>query len=351
MKTTHTIFFQDSCDMIDIKTNSIDLVITSPPYPMIGMWDDLFSSQDDRIGVALKNGNGKLAYDLMHENLNEVWKECVRVVKESGVICINIGDATRKIGKTFQLFPNHVKVSQFFQDNGCIPLPMILWRKPTNSPTKFMGSGMLPTNAYVTLEHEYILIFRKGKTNRIFEPKSDTRYNSAYFWEERNKWFSDMWEDMRSVSQTLQNNGDLRERSAAFPIELPYRLINMFSVYGDTVLDPFWGTGTTTLASMILARNSIGFEFDSEFISIFEGNIKTIKSINETINKKRIEAHIDFVEKYSKRSKVKYISTNYGFPVITSQEQNILFYSIQDKIKDEHTYSLIHKPYEMEDLE
>ncbi|MBD3212909.1 MAG: site-specific DNA-methyltransferase [Candidatus Lokiarchaeota archaeon] len=351
MKTTHTIFFDDSKDMGEIKSNSIDLLITSPPYPMIEMWDELFSSKDDRIGLALKNEKGKLAYDLMHENLSEVWEECVRVVKESGIICINIGDATRKIGKTFQLFPNHVKVSQFFQDNGSIPLPMILWRKPTNSPTKFMGSGMLPSNAYVTLEHEYILLFRNGLKNRKFPPNSETRYNSAFFWEERNRWFSDIWKDMRGVSQTLQNNGDLRERSAAFPLELPYRLINMFSVYGDTVLDPFWGTGTTTLAAMILARNSIGFELDSEFISIFEENIKKIKMINETFNKKRIKSHIRSVENYSKRNHIKYTSINYRFPVITSQEQNILFYSIQDIISDEHNYSLIHKPYELGDME
>jgi DNA modification methylase len=351
MKTTHTIFFDDSKDMGEIKSNSIDLLITSPPYPMIEMWDELFSSQDDRIGLALKNGKGKLAYDLMHESLSEVWEECVRVVKESGIICINIGDATRKIGKTFQLFPNHVKVSQFFQDNGSIPLPMILWRKPTNSPTKFMGSGMLPSNAYVTLEHEYILLFRNGLENRKFSPNSETRYNSAFFWEERNRWFSDIWKDMRGVSQTLQNNGDLRERSAAFPIELPYRLINMFSVYGDTVLDPFWGTGTTTLAAMILARNSIGFELDSEFIRIFEENIKKIKMINETFNKKRIKTHIRFVENYSKRNQIKYTSINYRFPVITSQEQNIIFYSIQETTSDEHNYSLIHKPYELEDME
>ncbi len=318
MKTSHSIYFKDSTDMSEIDSNSIDLIITSPPYPMIEMWDNLFSSQDRRIKKALEDQNGKLAFELMHEKLNRVWNESIRTLKDGGIICINIGDATRKIGDTFQLFPNHVKVSQFFQDNDCIALPLILWRKPTNSPTKFMGSGMLPSNAYVTLEHEYILIFRKGKLKRKFKPKSEKRYHSAFFWEERNKWFSDVWRDIKGVSQSLENNNGLRERSGAFPLELPYRLINMFSIYGDTILDPFWGTGTTSLASMILARNSFGFEINKEFMNIFESNIKNIKKTTKEIYQKRLKKHVHFITKFSNEKKIKYTSQNYKFPVITS---------------------------------
>lgn len=348
MKTTHTIFLKDSRDMSEIESNSIDLIITSPPYPMIEMWDTLFSSQNVKIKATLEQENGSLAYNLMHETLNEVWKECIRILKKAGIICINIGDATRKIGKTFQLFPNHVKVSQFFQDNGYFSLPTILWRKPTNSPNKFMGSGMLPTNAYVTLEHEYILIFRKGKETRNFKPKSENRYNSAFFWEERNKWFSDIWEGMKGVSQKLQNNGELRERSAAYPLELPYRLINMFSVFGDTVLDPFWGTGTTSLAAMILARNSFGYELNSEFMNIFENNAKNIKKITSEINRERMRKHIDFIQKYSREKDIKYTSKYYGFPIITSQERNMLFYSIKNISINNNKFNLIHEKYMMD---
>ena len=138
-------------------------------------------------------------------------------------------------------------------------------------PNKFMGSGMLPAGAYATLEHEYILILRKGN-KREFKSKEDKlrRQQSAFFWEERNVWFSDIWEDLKG---TKQNNIDkhIRERSGAYPFELPYRIINMFSLRGDTVLDPFLGTGTTTLACMATARNSIGYEVNPNFKEHLQG--------------------------------------------------------------------------------
>ena len=128
-----------------------------------------------------------------------------------------------------------------------------------------MGSGMLPAGAYVTLEHEFILILRKGnKRNFVTEADKKRRKQSAFFWEERNLWFSDVWEDLKG---TKQNNiaKEIRERSGAFPFELPYRIINMFSVKEDAILDPFLGTGTTMAAAMATGRNSIGVEIDKNF--------------------------------------------------------------------------------------
>ncbi|UCC20078.1 MAG: site-specific DNA-methyltransferase [Promethearchaeota archaeon] len=333
MKTNHKIYFKNSSDMGELESNSIDLMITSPPYPMIEMWDVLFSSLNNEIKQALNEDNGKIAFTLMHKELEKVWSEVNRVLKPGGIACINIGDATRKIGRSFQLFPNHVKITNFFQNNNFIELPSILWRKPTNSPNKFLGSGMLPPNAYVTLEHEHILIFRKGDFKRDIEPKSENRYQSAFFWEERNKWFSDIWDDIRGVSQNLnKKNSDqkkLRERSAAYPLEIPYRLINMFSLYKNTVLDPFWGTGTTSLAAMISGRNSIGYEIDSEFMKLFKMNILKIKKLNKDLNNERLNKHINFIKKYRKEVKEpNYNSEEYDFPVITKQETGILLYAI-----------------------
>ena len=168
METTHKVYIKNSSDMCELESNSIDLMITSPPYPMIEMWDSLFSSLNDEIKQVLKEEDGKRAFNLMHEELDKVWSEVTRVLKSGGIACVNIGDATRKIGKNFQLFPNHVKITNSFQNNDFIELPCILWRKPTNSPNKFLGSGMLPPNAYVTLEHEYILIFRKVNRLNLF---------------------------------------------------------------------------------------------------------------------------------------------------------------------------------------
>ncbi|MFW9896699.1 MAG: DNA-methyltransferase [Candidatus Thorarchaeota archaeon] len=335
MKTSHNIFFKDASDMSEVSSNSIDLMVTSPPYPMIEMWDAMFSSLNNDIKQAFEEEDGRRAFNLIHKELDKVWFEVARVLKIGGIACVNIGDATRKIRDVFQLYPNHVKISISFQNNGFIVLPCILWRKPTNSPNKFLGSGMLPPNAYVTLEHEYILIFRKGTTKRSFLPKSENRYNSAFFWEERNNWFSDVWEDIKGIPQSItkqtDNQNDIRERSAVFPLELPYRLINMFSLYEDVILDPFWGTGTTSIAAMISARNSIGYELNSGFMKVFKGNINRLIDLNKEITEARVQQHLDFVNNYLKKNKeIKYNATNYHFPVITQQEQNILFYLIKE---------------------
>ncbi len=348
MKTNHRLYFKDSSNMCELKNDSIDLMITSPPYPMIEMWDTLFSSENDEIKQALEKEDGKKAFNLMHEDLNKVWREVVRVLKVGGIACVNIGDATRTIGKNFHLFPNHVKITHYFHSNNFTILPCILWRKPTNSPNKFLGSGMLPPNAYVTLEHEYILICRKGNTKRKIEPKSEKRYNSAFFWEERNKWFSDLWEDIRGVPQNLNNpdNQNLRSRSAAYPFELPYRLVNMFSVYEDVVLDPFWGTGTTSLAAMILARNSIGYEIDSDLFGLFKNSITNLSQLNKEINRNRLNQHIEFINNYKNQVKdIKYKSTYYKFPVITKQEKEILFYSVERFTEDENNFILDYEKF------
>lgn len=345
MKTNHKIYFEDSRNMEGVKSESVDLMITSPPYPMIKMWDSMFSSENEEIKRNLEKGKGGKAFDLMHQELNKTWGEVARVLKPGGIACVNIGDATRKIDGSFQLFSNHTKVIDFFKENGFRVLPEVLWRKPTNSITKFMGSGMLPTNAYVTLEHEHILIFRKGK-NRRFETKSKKRYNSAYFWEERNKWFSDVWMDIKGALQEL-NNGKLRQRAAAYPVEIPYRLINMYSIHGDTVLDPFWGTGTTTIASIASGRNSIGYEIESDFMEVFKEDLNKIKKITDSINRKRLKSHLKFTEERKREGEeIKYDAKYYNFPVITKQERRILLLSVRKIKKEGEKYVVKHEKYQ-----
>jgi DNA modification methylase len=329
MKTVHNIINNNSQQMNELEDNSIDLVVTSPPYPMIEMWDETFSNLDPDIKKQLDEENGNSAFELMHQQLNKTWNEIHRVLKPGGIACINIGDATRKLGNQFRLYSNHAKIINYFSDIGFSILPDILWRKQSNKPNKFMGSGMIPPNAYATLEHEYILIFRKG-TNRIFsKQEKKLRYESAYFWEERNTWFSDIWFDVKGTIQTLNKN-TLRERSAAYPFDLPYRLIHMYSIKNDTVLDPFWGTGTTTLAAISSMRNSIGYEIDSNFTNMFNQYLDKIKTITHTKNKKRLQDHLDFVKKRKKQNhQMKYKMTQYNTEVITKQEQEILFYDIE----------------------
>ncbi len=295
---------------------------------MIEMWDGLFSSLNPEIGEDLENGDGQAAFTQMHEELEKVWNEVNRVLVDGGIACINIGDATRKIDDSFRVFQNHSRIVDAFEALGFEPLPEILWRKPVNSGAKFLGSGMLPPNAYVTLEHEYILVFRNGKDSRRFEPGAERRYRSAYFWEERNRWFSDVWTDVRGEDQVLGRD-DLRERSAAYPFAIPYRLVNMYSVYGDTVLDPFWGTGTTSLAAMIAGRNSVGYELDAEFARVFDRRVEDVPERSRAVAERRLDDHRAFVEaRLSEGEEFEHRADNYDFPVTTKQEKPIQFYSV-----------------------
>lgn len=343
MKCNHKIVYRNSNQINECPNKSIDLVVTSPPYPMIEMWDSLFSSLNPEIMYALKKEDRMSAYNLMNEELNKVWGETDRCLKNGGIICINIGDATRKIGESFQLYANHSKITTWFENKGYSVLPPIIWRKTSNKPNKYMGSGMLPTSAYVTLEHEYILVFRKG-LNRVFKFHEKTnRQQSAYFWEERNIWFSDVWTDLKGATQKL-NDDNLRTRSAAYPFELAYRLINMYSVHGDTVLDPFAGTGTTALASMCLARNSINYEIDHNFDSLIKNKISNIKSESKTIIYDRLKKHMEFARiRTLEKGDLKHKSEYYGFKVMTTQEKNIIFPIIDDIINiNENEFEVIY---------
>lgn len=327
-----------------IKDESIDLVVTSPPYPMISMWDGLFSSISPEAEKFLENNDGNGAFEAMHLELDKVWRELYRVLKKGSFACVNIGDAVRTIGDRFKLYPNHSRIISSFRAIGFDCLPVIIWRKQTNAPNKFMGSGMLPAGAYVTLEHEYILVFRKG-AKRVFRTDSEksSRMRSSFFWEERNRWFSDIW-DFKGTSQEL-NNPDLRERSAAYPLELAWRLINMYSLYEDTVLDPFLGTGTTMLACIACARNSVGFEIDKAFSSIVTNQKNAIPALAGALLTERISSHKEFVASYIKsKGPKKYVNIPHGFPVVTRQEIGIQLYRISDVIIKDN--SLIEVSYE-----
>ena len=325
MRTEHRIYFENSKNMAAVPSGSVDLVVTSPPYPMIEMWDSMFAEQHPQIRKALKSRKSLRAFELMHSQLDEVWRKLHRVLKAGGIACINIGDAARTVNDNFMLYPNHARILSYLLEVGFNPLPLILWRKQTNAPNKFMGSGMLPSGAYVTLEHEYILVLRKGPKREFnTEAEKKIRRESALFWEERNVWYSDVWLDLKGTVQKLDNTGS-RLRSAAFPFDVPYRLINMFSVKGDTVLDPFLGTGTSMWAAIATARNSIGFELDQCFRNeILADTDIFVKYANQKIGD-RIENHLQFVqERLETKGQLKYINKFYKFPVMTRQETELL---------------------------
>jgi DNA modification methylase len=321
---------------------------------MIEMWDDLFTNLNDSISTELQNNNGDTAFELMHAELDKAWNEVSRVLTDDGIACINIGDATRKLGDSFQLYPNHSRITTAFTENGFSMLPSILWRKPNNSAAKFMGSGMLPPNQYVTLEHEHILIFRNSDSPRDI-PDSDLRRKSAYFYEERNKWFSDTWDDITGETQQLDVDSATRNRSAAYPVTIPYRLMNMFSIYTDTVLDPFIGTGTTTRAAMIAARNSYGYELDASLINAFDDTVSALPQESERVAQSRLDDHAEHVDAVLSDASVEvttdvysYQSTKYPIPVRSQNETEIEFYTVSDVTRnDSGSYQLYHTPHDL----
>ena len=322
-ETRHTFVQGDACSLSFLADSSIACMVTSPPYPMIEMWDHLFRARNPETGRALQAGDGLTAFDLMHADLDRAWREAYRVLIPGGWACINIGDATRTLDGRFRLYPNHARVISACASLGFDILPAILWRKQTNAPNKFLGSGMLPAGAYVTLEHEYNLLMRKGEKREFSsEEERQARRESAIFWEERNRWFSDVW-DFKGARQDL-SNGSSRQRSAAFPFELPYRLINMYSVKGDTVLDPFVGTGRTILAAMASGRNSIGVDVDPELLGEAAAKARDAVPFLNRFLESRAENHAAFVEERSReKGPLGHRNRHHGFPVMTSQEEEL----------------------------
>ena len=254
----------DSRRMSEVTDESVHLTVTSPPYPMVSIWDEFFAEN-----------SASSSYDDMHGYLNETWREIRRVLVPGGIACINIGDATRTSNGVFHLYPNHSRIIENFERLGFVTLPYVLWKKPTNRPHykgkgAFLGSGFLPPNAYVTLDMEYILIFRKGPP-RIFPAKDPRRYDSKFTKKERDEWFSQVWK-VQGARQVIDG---LERRVAAFPEEIPRRLIRMFSILGDVILDPFLGSGTTLKVAMELDRKFVGYEKFPQLAEIIKSKVRS----------------------------------------------------------------------------
>lgn len=249
--TNHKIVFGDSRKMNEIADKSVQLIITSPPY-----WQLKDYGSDDQIGF-------NNSYEEYINNLNLVWKECNRVLADGCRLCINIGDqfARSVYYGRYKVIPIRTEIIRFCENLGMDYMGAIIWQKATTMNTSgggaIMGSFPYPRNGILKMDYEFILIFKK--LGNPPKPTKEQKEKSVITKEEWNQYFSSHW-NFNGVKQL--------EHIAMFPEELPKRLIKMFSFAGETVFDPFAGSGTTSLAAMHLERNSIGYELNKDFIPV-----------------------------------------------------------------------------------
>jgi len=248
MSTKHKIIFGDSRQMHRLGNKSIHLIITSPPY-----WQLKDYGSENQIGY-------HESYENYVNNLNLVWNECYRVLDNGCRLCINIGDqfARSVYYGRYKVIPIRTEIIKFCESIGFDYMGAIIWQKKTTTNTtggaSLMGSYPYPKNGILSIDYEFILLFKKlGNPSKI---DKDLKVQSAMTKEEWKEYFQGHW-----------NFGGAKQDGhiAMFPEELPRRLIKMFSFVGDTILDPFLGSGTTSLAAKKLSRNSVGFEINSEF--------------------------------------------------------------------------------------
>jgi DNA modification methylase len=269
--------------LAQLPAASVALVVTSPPYPMIAMWDDAFRALDPAIPApeTWRADTAFAVFEQMHAVLDAVWAQLPRLMLPGGIAAVNMGDATRTVGKRFARFPNAARATRGMLAAGFTPLPSVLWKKPSNRPNAFLGSGFRPVNVYVTTDCEDILLFRLGD-NRRFAPHDAAREASVLTKEQRDAWCTQVW---TGVTGVRQGRGDGR-RSAAFPLEIPDRLVRLFSVVGDTVLDPFAGTGTTLVAARAAGRVGVGVECDAALLA--DANARLAGEAGEPKKSKRV---------------------------------------------------------------
>ena len=291
MKTNHKIIIGDSRNMVGLQDKSVHLIITSPPY-----WQLKDYGAADQIGF-------NDSYEDYINNLNLVWKECFRVLNDGCRLCIDIGDqfARSVYYGRYKIIPIRTEIIKFCETQGFDYMGAIIWQKSTTMNTTggatIMGSFPYPRNGIIKLDYEFILIFKKlGETPIV---SREIKEKSKMSKEEWNQYFTGHW----------NFNGAKQDKHLAmYPEELPKRLIKMFSFVGDTVLDPFLGSGTTTLAAKNLNRNSVGFEINKKFLPIIKEKIGADKKdLFKDINFEIIEQKNKITDFKSEILKLPYI--------------------------------------------
>lgn len=251
--TLHRLILGDARRLDFIPDSSVHLVVTSPPYWILKRYNE----NPDQLGHVED-------YEEFVAQLSQVWQHCFRVLVPGGRLVCVVGDvclSRRKFGRHV-VMPLHSDIAVACRKIGFDNLNPIIWYKiananyEVNNGSKFLGKPYEP-NAIIKNDIEFILMERKPGGYR--KPTTQQRKLSMISKDDYGAWFRQIW-DIPGAST--------RTHPAPFPIELADRLVRMFSFYGDTVLDPFCGTGTTMLAAITAGRNSIGVEIDPEYCRI-----------------------------------------------------------------------------------
>lgn len=264
-KTTHRLIQGDARNISFILDESVHLVITSPPYWTLKRYNES------------PNQMGQIKdYEMFIKELSKVWQHCYRILVPGGRLVCVVGDvclSRRNFGRHV-VVPLHADIAVSCRKIGFDNLNPIIWHKISNAAyevnngSKFFGKPYEP-NAIIKNDIEYILMQRKPGGYR--KPTVEQRKLSMIAKKDYAELFQQFW----SI-----HGESTRKHPAPFPLELPHRLIRMFSFYGDTVLDPFCGTGTTMLAAVKTNRNSIGIEIDSEYCQLV---LKRLRQEGQTL--------------------------------------------------------------------
>lgn len=275
-QTTHRLFKGDAREMGDL-VGPVHLVVTSPPY-----FDLIDYESDDQDGVQL---GGLHDYTRFLDELDRVWRRCFDLLVPGGRLCVVVGTVciSRREAGRHHVLPLPADISVRARSIGFDYLTPIHWCKIANMATevggsaRFLGKPYEP-NAVLKNDVESILLLRKPGGYR--KPTPTQRALSLLEAEDHRRWFRSIWSDVRGENRK-------RGHPAPYPVEIAARLIKMFSFVGDVVLDPFWGTGTTTVAAIQGARSSIGYEIEPKYLEMGRERLSQLDVAS-------VPAHIEF---------------------------------------------------------
>jgi DNA modification methylase len=280
----HRIIFADSRRMPEIADRSVHLIVTSPPYWCIKDY----------------NHPGQIGYDQSYEeyldDLRKVISECHRVLNPGCRAAVNIGDQYLRAAEhgRYRVQPIPADIIRMGRDIGFDFMGNIIWEKISTTKTsgggQWMGSIYYPRDGHVTYEHEYVILLRKK--GQWPKPTKEQWERSKLTRQQRSEWFRGIWK----IAPERQE-----KHVAMFPVEVPRRLIKMYSFCGETVLDPFLGSGTTSLAAELEGRNSIGYEVNREFKTLIEHRMgvstpSLLDQPNITFEERKVQTSSDVEE-------------------------------------------------------